>query len=336
MYDSLQTVFPNTLKIIEWHCPSFTPSSGEGSDLDIPSAYDTRSSYYEIGGIPHSVFNGGDSEVVGGYECANYDYLIDIYSDSVTALSNQNTAYQIDISGTYTDAEDSETTSSNVSYDVTLLLNEDIDSENIEVDLFIIEDNIMSYWTECGGYDHDADNVARRWLTKVEDEKLPISISSSGESEVFSGNFELGSLWVDENISIMATVYNKDTYQVYQVFQNNILNLNPDPDADGVMNIFDNCPSVYNPNQEDADSDLIGNACDPCNSLVNIVGNVNLDSSGEEFDPIINVSDILMLSDIIDNSELINDCHQLDLLVDGSINSFDLPILVELILSGQN
>ena len=43
-----------------------------------------------------------------------------------------------------------------------------------------------------------------------------------------------------------------------------------------------------------------------------------------------------MLSDIVDNNELINDCHQLDLLSDGSINSFDLAVLVDMVMSGQN
>ena len=37
-----------------------------------------------------------------------------------------------------------------------------------------------------------------------------------------------------------------------------------DVDRDGVCLAVDNCPVVANPEQEDTDSDLIGNACDPC------------------------------------------------------------------------
>lgn len=37
---------------------------------------------------------------------------------------------------------------------------------------------------------------------------------------------------------------------------------NRDSDGDGVMDLHDNCPRVYNPNQWDADADGLGDACD--------------------------------------------------------------------------
>lgn len=37
----------------------------------------------------------------------------------------------------------------------------------------------------------------------------------------------------------------------------------PDTDGDGVHDYADNCPSVSNPGQEDADGDKVGDACDP-------------------------------------------------------------------------
>lgn len=38
----------------------------------------------------------------------------------------------------------------------------------------------------------------------------------------------------------------------------------PDSDGDGVMDGRDNCALVANPKQQDADSDFVGDACDPC------------------------------------------------------------------------
>jgi hypothetical protein len=37
-----------------------------------------------------------------------------------------------------------------------------------------------------------------------------------------------------------------------------------DSDGDGSLNGSDNCVIVYNPDQADADSDALGDACDPC------------------------------------------------------------------------
>jgi parallel beta-helix repeat protein len=44
---------------------------------------------------------------------------------------------------------------------------------------------------------------------------------------------------------------------------------NPDVDSDGVPNVSDNCPAVYNPSQADGDGDGVGDACDNCPSVPN-------------------------------------------------------------------
>ena len=37
----------------------------------------------------------------------------------------------------------------------------------------------------------------------------------------------------------------------------------PDSDADGIMDLLDNCPNVPNEDQADADGDNAGDLCDP-------------------------------------------------------------------------
>ena len=63
----------------------------------------------------------------------------------------------------------------------------------------------------------------------------------------------------------------------------------------------------------------------------------DLNAIGDAYVPIIEVNDILALSDIINNVGLpINDCHQYDMLPDGELNIFDIVILENLIMNGDN
>ena len=71
-----------------------------------------------------------------------------------------------------------------------------------------------------------------------------------------------------------------------------------------------------------------------CNDIANVPGNVNIDANGAEFEPIINVIDILAFADLLDDSSLMNNCQSLDLLEDGAINQFDLVVLIDLVMSG--
>ena len=58
-----------------------------------------------------------------------------------------------------------------------------------------------------------------------------------------------------------------------------------DIDSDGICDLDDNCPNVYNPNQEDADNDNIGDVCDPCNvALGSPCDDGNACTVGETYD----------------------------------------------------
>ena len=53
----------------------------------------------------------------------------------------------------------------------------------------------------------------------------------------------------------------------------------PDSDGDGHANLRDNCPSAFNPQQENLDGDLRGDACDNCPAVAN-PGQEDLDGDG--------------------------------------------------------
>ncbi len=53
----------------------------------------------------------------------------------------------------------------------------------------------------------------------------------------------------------------------------------PDTDGDGICDLLDNCPNIYNPGQEDIDGDGRGNACDNCPTIAN-TDQADLDGDG--------------------------------------------------------
>ena len=104
---------------------------------------------------------------------------------------------------------------------------------------------------------------------------------------------------------------------------------NIDADNDGVYNGTDNCPDVYNPDQEDTDGDDIGDECDNCNNLVfadgDLDGNDNVD-----------IFDILVLVDVILGANE-NTClmEAGDVNGDGVSNILDVIELLQQILNGD-
>ena len=239
--------------------------------------------------------------------------------------------WSIGISGGYEPGQD-------VNFDIEILI-DDIDStvntSDLYLEVFVVEDSIYSYWGSVDQW-HNARYVLRTYLTKSESNKYPISISNANESELFTGTFSPSDAWVSDNLSIIAFIQRLDgccEEPVYQVNRSRITDLHPDPDGDGLTYLYDNCTYDYNPDQEDSDGDGLGNVCDGCNGLVNIVGNINLDAEGDDFTPIIGVEDVLAFSDLLENNDLINDCHSIDMLEDGEINQWDLIVLVDMVMA---
>ncbi len=58
-----------------------------------------------------------------------------------------------------------------------------------------------------------------------------------------------------------------------------------DTDGDGEIDYRDNCPGANNPGQEDADGDLVGDACDTCNDTADFDNICVGDICPAAFDP---------------------------------------------------
>ena len=131
----------------------------------------------------------------------------------------------------------------------------------------------------------------------------------------------------DGEVLFSESGFNQTTILSY--INQGITNLVLDVDADGIFDDNDNCIEAYNPEQEDTDNDLIGDACDACNNLIWTGGDVNGDLN-------ISLEDILILVDIIvgDNN---NQCGYEAGNVNGDdvVNIMDVVRLVQLIIGGN-
>ena len=317
---------------IEWHTDGFQVDGFE--NLLVEEIRDIRGDMYDVSGIPHLQWNGIIDEVGGASNC-DWEALFPSKEETLQELSGIEAPYNITIEG--------ELDGNLFNYNIVVDLNSDFNNENQFLEIFVAQDSLRAWWSTCQYY-HNCRFIGRDWLTMEENERLPISINLEGESEVFSGSFDVAEYaeifphWNDTTTSVIALIQNSDTYAMHQVETGNIMRIPFDRDEDGVLNLDDNCPEISNPDQEDLDGDLVGDVCDPCNNLVYVPGNTNGDvTEANTYNPAIDVFDILTLSDLIDNEiGSLSSCTELDLLADESINQFDLIVLIDMVMAGNN
>ncbi len=263
---------------------------------------------------------------MGGYANGNYEPFIGTFTGIYNSMLGADTPYEILING----LKDGLT----VNYDITVSMDDDLDSDNKKVQIIVVEDNIMSYWGSVG-IDHNARNVARYWIS-TED----LDISSSDDYQTFSGSFVIDDeAWNPDSIKIISMVQDYNTYAIHQVQE---LNVNQfDTDQDGIMNSEDNCMTDYNPGQEDIDGDGIGDECDPCdNENIFVLGNVNGDLwyyDDVSLEPSVSVDlfDVLRLVEIVESNDTESCGYQAaDFTGEGDVNTFDIYALVGLIMDG--
>ena len=283
---------------------------------------------YEITSIPATRWNGINEGPISGESNCVWEPVYPALEERYGTIDLSSTPYQLELEGEVVDG--------NFNYNVIVTLNQDSDPQNQYLDLFVSEDSVPAWWSACVGTQdvrRKARHLARSWLTMDQEDKLPLTISNQGESEVFSGSFELMEFWNDSLISLVAIIQDINfPHYVSQANSGHIYHIPIDRDEDGVVNLEDNCPDIQNAGQEDTDEDSIGDVCDPCDGLVYIPGNLNGDVNSD-YNPVIDVSDLLFLSDYINGQEG-HECQTFDVLPDGEVNDFDILVLRDMIMNG--
>ncbi len=139
--------------------------------------------------------------------------------------------------------------------------------------------------------------------------------------------------WDISDLNIVAFIQNYTTKEVYQAEVSRANEMNNDTDDDGVVNMEDNCPNTYNPNQDDIDGDGSGDACDACDNVnVYVLGNINGDVENGE--PLIDVFDVLTLLDLVLMDDYPGCTPEVsDFTGDGIINYMDAIFLAQYILN---
>ncbi len=175
------------------------------------------------------------------------------------------------------------------------------------IDCSDMANTYVTFWrwlnVEQPSYDHAylrVSNNGSTWTTVWENSETitdnswaeytyDVSDVADGQSTVYI-RFTMGTT----DVGWRYSGWNVDDLQV-SGFQ---CSTDPDSDGDGIPTVDDNCPTVYNPLQEDVDGDFVGDACDNC---VTVSNNNQLDIDDD------------LVGDVCDNCPTVANADQNDI-----------------------
>ena len=169
---------------------------------------------------------------------------------------------------------------------------------------------------------------------------ITYEILDGDENDVVWNTFGTGyiphNVVIDHNMTVVYTESGFSQGAIIAAIEEAIANLPADDDQDGLNDPEDNCPEIYNPEQNDIDGDGYGDACDICDNLnVWVLGNVD-GGVGVNGSYNIDILDVLALVDLLlSNDEESCAYSTANVSGDNYVNIVDVIALVQMIINGE-
>lgn len=180
------------------------------------------------------------------------------------------------------------------------------------------------------GFDWNQPYSCEEWASTFGITYPLLDDSNTGIYSLFGVGYIPHNVVIDGDGLVIYSASGHNTNGITTAIDEALSYLNVDVDQDGILDGDDNCPEIYNAQQEDIDGDGDGDLCDLCNNLVFTGGDVDGNSS-------IDIFDILFLVDIILGEPNTYVCAEEagDITQDGNINILDVVGLIQIVLGGN-
>ena len=154
--------------------------------------------------------------------------------------------------------------------------------------------------------------------------------SSGGEAwNLFGDGYIPHHVVLDGNKEVLYTASGSDISSIMEAIELGLSYVVRDTDADGVVDSLDNCIDISNNDQSDDDSDGMGNACDACDNNVFVNGNLDGDLD-------VDIFDVMAMVDLVTDGADEGCAYEAsDMTADGNVNVFDIIVLVQNVMGGN-